>query len=215
MWPRTRRTHPPRLLQCFSTSPLHLWALQLWPWGPWLNLALLSPLPPASCSTRRDVTISATGMDGLLRACSSGHLGLLLSSGNLRLNSGVFIFSFECFVPILRWFLRYCWKSYYNETWFAHFSGGNVKAETRFCAWPLQTVLGLIPGEKTKKSLKMAERLILRVFAKAEALAPSPSILVFPVLRKVGMKLSSSSLFSLPVYPGPSPSLTRPCWTWW
>lgn len=131
-WPTARRTHSPRLLQCFSTSPLHLWALQPLPWGPWLNLAPLNPSAPASCSTRRDVAISATGMDGLLRA---PRITALLWEFVLEFWS--FYLLIECFVTILRWILRYCWKICCVESWFAYLARGSGKAETRFCAWPL------------------------------------------------------------------------------
>lgn len=63
----------------------------------------------------------------------------------------------------------------------------------------------------------MAVKLSLEVFAKAEGSsaltlqAPPPSIPVFPVRLKAWMELSSSSLFSFLVHPGPSQSLTLPC----
>lgn len=81
------------------------------------------------------MAISATGMDGLLRAC--GHPGLLLSSGNLCFEFWSFYLLVGCFVTIFRWLLRYCWKISWSESWFAYLAGGNGKAETRFCAWPL------------------------------------------------------------------------------
>lgn len=126
-----RRTHPTGLFQCCSTSPPHLWALQLWPCGPQLSLAPLTPLP-ASCNMRRDMAISAAGM------VSSEYFATHTQSTSLFWGFMLELWSFyllaECFMTVLQWFLRCCWNTQYNG-WICLSRCG--EQENRFCVWPV------------------------------------------------------------------------------